>query len=68
MRASKEGSSISQGKEKVFTPFGEVLTENGCKVTLNFLPKSNGEAIETVKKILISSQHQEIPHKAESTG
>ena len=32
---------------------------NGCKVTLNFLPESNGKAMDTVKKILISSIPEE---------
>jgi len=69
MSASKENNRISQNKEKVFKPYGEVLIVNGCKVTLNFQPKSNGETIDTVKKILISSQHHDIPYiQAGSAG
>ena len=44
-----------------FAPIGEIFIK-GCKVTLNFIPESNGNAIDTVKKILISSalEHRNI--------
>jgi len=44
------------------------LSVNGCKITLNFLPDSNGKTIDTVKKILVSSQYQSIPCEAEKAG
>jgi len=40
--------------QKEITP-SKVIFAKGCKVTLNFLPESNGKTIETVKKILVSS-------------
>jgi len=44
------------------------LILNGCKITLNFLPESDGEAIDSVKKILSSPQHKNNLKKAEETG
>ena len=46
---------------------GQETTINGCKVTLNFLPESNGETIDVVKKILLASQ-QDIPCEADKAG
>jgi len=34
------------------------FTIKGCKVTLNFLPESNGKTIDTVKNILTSSMSE----------
>jgi len=46
-----------------FDSFDKVLIIKGCQVSLNFLPESNGETIDTVKKMLISSQYQNISGK-----
>ena len=35
----------------------EEISVKGCKVTLHFLPESNGKTLDTVKKILTSSQY-----------
>ena len=35
--------------------FPNELSINGCKIILNFLPKSDGKAVDTAKKILITS-------------
>ena len=64
----KKDNGITQSKKKIFKPYGEVLIVNDCKIILNFLPKSNSETIDTVKKILVSSQHQDIPYKAGKAG
>lgn len=46
-----------------FDSFDKVLIIKGCKVSLNFLPESNEVTIDTVKKMLISSQYQNISGK-----
>ena len=53
-------------KAEVFNQKGEVadfvinkgLSIKGCKIVLNFLSESNGDVINTVKKILVSSHYQ----------
>ena len=36
------------------------MTVNGYKVTLYFLPESTGEAVDTAKKLLVSSHYQDV--------
>jgi hypothetical protein len=43
----------------------KTLSLNGSKITLNFLPESNGQTIATTMKMLISSQYREMTRKAE---
>jgi hypothetical protein len=66
----KENNTDKQkGNINVFNSSSRVLDVNGCKVTLNFLPKSNGETIDTVKKILSPQyQYQDIVSKADKAG
>ena len=50
---------------KILNSFRREMNINGCKVTLNFLPESNGKSINTVKKMLLSSQYPDIPFRAD---
>lgn len=59
----KYDSNVALSNTAAFDSFGEVLTVNGCKVSLNFLPESNGKTIDTVKKMLVSSQYRNISGK-----
>ena len=52
--------TIESGAPSSMTEIGRDIIINNCKITLRFLPESNGEAINTVKKILTSSYFQEI--------
>ena len=56
---TKKDNNAPSSNTADFNSFGEILTTNGCKVSLNFLPESNGETINTVKKMLLSSQYRE---------
>ena len=49
-------SKIKTGN-KSYIAKTNTISIKGCKVTLNFLPESNGKSIDTVKKILTSSQY-----------
>jgi len=51
---AKTDTVTAKSRINIFNTFGEISIK-GCKVTLNFLPESNGKAIDTVKKMLISS-------------
>jgi len=46
----------------------QTLSIEGCEIILNFLPESNGNAIDSVKKILTSMQHQNISYNIGETG
>ena len=51
--ASLSGESVQYKQKDIIV--------GGCKVTLNFLPESNRAAIDTVKKMLLSSQYVGVP-------
>jgi len=53
----------SQNKQSEDKNTGEEITIGGCKVTLYFLPESDGKALDTVKKILTSSGQINISDK-----
>jgi len=60
---NEKDTSTPQDSANIFNTVGEVLIK-GCKVTLNFLPESNGKTIDTVKKMLISA----MPEQKNITG
>ena len=51
---AKTDTGTAQTSIDIFKTSGAVSIK-GCKVTINFLPESNGKTIDTVKKMLISS-------------
>jgi len=62
--AKTDASAAPTGID-IFNASGAVSI-NGCEVTINFLPESNGKTIATVKSMLASSmpgQRQETPRR-----
>jgi len=55
---AKTNTGIAQTSIVFFKTSGAVSI-NGCKVTLNFLPESNGKTIDAVKKMLSSSMPEQ---------
>ena len=41
---------------------------NECKITLNFMPESDGETIKTVKSILLSTYYNNDSRKIRNQG
>ena len=64
----KKYSRIPNDNSTAFVKTAQKITVNGCSVTLNFLPDSGGNVIDTVKKMLISSQYQDVPHTTDQSG
>ena len=62
---AKTDTGTAQTSTNIFKT-SDAVSISGCKVTLNFLPESNGKTIDTVKKILISSipEEQKITSKS----
>ena len=63
---AKTDTGEAQTSINIFKTSGEVSIK-GCKVTMNFLPESNGKTIDTIKKMLLSSmpeKQQDISSKS----
>lgn len=65
-RSSRKNSDVSL-PDNTFES-NQSLSIEGCKIILNFLPESDGNAIDSVKKILTSMQHQNISYDIGETG
>ena len=53
-KTTENAGIVATMNDSKTTKTAQAITIKGCKVILNFLPESNGKAIDAVKKMLVS--------------